>query len=63
MRSHQGERDKLGVTCGTRHVPKRPLAEAILDTAAEEGCSLIVMRPMTASSVTFDPISITRSRL
>lgn len=35
--------DKLGVTCETRHVPNRRPAEAILDTAAEEGCSLIVM--------------------
>jgi len=35
--------DRLGVTCETRHVPNRRPAEAILDTAAEEGCSLIVM--------------------
>lgn len=35
--------DRLGVTCETRHVPNRRPAEAILDTAAEEDCSLIVM--------------------
>jgi nucleotide-binding universal stress UspA family protein len=35
--------DKFGVTCETRHVPARRPAEAILDMAAEEGCSLIVM--------------------
>lgn len=34
---------KLGVSCETRHVPARRPAEAILDMAAEEGCSLIVM--------------------
>lgn len=35
--------DRLGVTCETRHVPNRRPAEAILDTAAVEDCSLIVM--------------------
>jgi nucleotide-binding universal stress UspA family protein len=35
--------DKFGVACETRHVPNRRPAEAILDLAAEEGCSLIVM--------------------
>ncbi|SSC72156.1 unnamed protein product [Ciceribacter sp. T2.26MG-112.2] len=35
--------DRFGVTCETRHVPNRRPAEAILDTAAEEDCSLIVM--------------------
>ncbi|MBA4208229.1 MAG: universal stress protein UspA [Parvibaculum sp.] len=35
--------DKLGVTCETLHVPGRRAADAILETAAEKGCSLIVM--------------------
>lgn len=34
---------KLGVPCETRHVPGRRPAEAILDVAADQGCSLIVM--------------------
>ncbi len=35
--------DKLGVACETRHMPGRRPAEAILDIAKQEGCSLIVM--------------------
>ncbi|CDN95864.1 MULTISPECIES: universal stress protein [Hyphomicrobiales] len=35
--------DKTGVTYATRHVPGRRPAEAILEVAAEDGCSLIVM--------------------
>lgn len=34
---------KLGIACDTRHVPRRRPAEAILEVAAEQGCSLIVM--------------------
>lgn len=34
---------KLGVACETRHVPGRRPAEAILDVAADQGCSLVVM--------------------
>lgn len=35
--------ERLGVACQTRHVPGRRPAEAILDVAAEQDCSLIVM--------------------
>lgn len=34
---------RLGVPCETRHVSGRRPADAILDVAEEEGCSLIVM--------------------
>lgn len=34
---------KLGVACESRHVPGRRPAEAILEIASEQGCSLIVM--------------------
>lgn len=35
--------DKLGVSAATEHVPDAHPAEAILDVAKAEGCSLIVM--------------------
>lgn len=35
--------DKLGVTAATLHIPEAHPAEAIVDAARTEGCSLIVM--------------------
>ena len=39
----RADAEKLGVACEIRHVPGRRPAEAILEIASEQGCSLIVM--------------------